>query len=68
MPNWLQVVIALPIALLIVAGLWKVSVALTRRGIVVRPVDVVDDTMTKIERRFANPEANNPKLPKPPVA
>ncbi|KQY75303.1 hypothetical protein [Brevundimonas sp. Root1423] len=52
MSQWLELLIAVPIASLVVLGLWKASNALTRRGVIVRPVSSMDASMTKIEKRF----------------
>jgi hypothetical protein len=65
MSDWLRFVIAVPCVLLLALGIWKASNPLTRRGVVVRPVDLMDETMTKIEKRFAYPNAVTPSKPGP---
>lgn len=66
MDTWLQVLIAVPCALLIPFGMWKASTALTRRGFIVRPVDLMDHTMTKIEMQFAKADDETSTSPQPP--
>lgn len=66
MNAWLQFLIAALCLWLFVLVVWKASMALTRRGIIVRPVSLMDREMTKIERQFANSDAAAPLSSEPP--
>lgn len=39
---------------------WKISSALTRRGVVVRPVSMMDSAMTRIEKQFSGSKPSHP--------
>ena len=51
--TWIEAVIAAPVVALIAVLLWKVAEALRRRGVVVRPVSMMDASMSKVEKQFA---------------
>lgn len=51
--TWIDAVIAAPILTLIAALLWRTAEALRRRGVVVRPVSMMDALMSKVEKQFA---------------
>lgn len=64
MLTWIDFAIAAPALALIATVLWKAAEALRRRGVVVRPVSMMDATMSKVEKQFAEKQrAQRPANP-----
>lgn len=60
MLTWIDFAIAAPALALIATVLWKAAEALRRRGVVVRPVSMMDATMSKVEKQFAKVPPKTP--------
>ena len=62
MATWIDAVITAPVLALMAALFWRAAEALRRRGVVVRPISMMDALMSKVEKQLAEKQRERARI------